>query len=61
MYIDDMDKFEEKEMKKIRLIKSTWYDWLMNYISELIRENVGCFKTNNLKKTNLIVLEILLY
>ena len=56
-----MNKFEEKEMKKIRLIKSTWYDWLMNYISELIRENVGCFKTNNLKKTKLIVLETLLY
>ena len=25
--IDDMDKFEEKEMKKIRAIKNTWYDW----------------------------------
>ena len=22
----DMDKFEQKEMKKIRLIKNTWYD-----------------------------------
>ena len=25
--IDGMDKFEEKEMKKIRAIKNTWYDW----------------------------------
>ena len=25
--IDDLDKFEEKEMKKIRAIKNTWYDW----------------------------------
>ena len=24
--LDDMDKFEQKEMKKIRLIKNTWYD-----------------------------------
>ena len=24
--IDDMDKFEEKKMRKIRLIKNTWYD-----------------------------------
>ena len=25
---DDMDKFEQKEMKKIRPIKNTWYDWI---------------------------------
>ena len=24
--IDDMDKFKQKEMKKIRPIKSTWYN-----------------------------------
>ena len=35
--IDDMEKFEQKEMKKIRLIKNTWYDWLINYIPESIR------------------------
>ena len=29
---DDMDNFEQKEMKKIRPIKITWYDWLVNYI-----------------------------
>ena len=34
MPIDHTDKFEEKEMKKIRPIKNTWYDWLINYISE---------------------------
>ena len=28
--IDDMDKFEQIEMKKIRPIKITWYDWLIN-------------------------------
>ena len=30
--IDDMDKFEEKEMIKIRPIKNTLHDWLINYI-----------------------------
>ena len=37
MFIDDMDKFEEKEMKKIRPVKNTWYDWLIN-IPEPITE-----------------------
>ena len=35
-----MDKFEQKEMKKIRAIKNTWYDWLINYIPETIRKCV---------------------
>ena len=39
-----MDKFEQKEMKKIRPIKNTWYDWLINYIPEPIRKIVGGFK-----------------
>ena len=39
-----MDKFEQKEIKKIRLIKNTWYDWLINYISDPVRESVGVFK-----------------
>ena len=39
-----MDKFEEKEIKKIRPMKNTWYDWLINYIPEPIRKNVGGFK-----------------
>ena len=30
--IDGMVKFKEKQMKKIRPIKNTWYDWLINYI-----------------------------
>ena len=41
---DDMDKFEQKEMKTIRPIKNTWYDWLINYIPESIRKSVGGFK-----------------
>ena len=36
--IDDMDKFEQKEMKKIKPIKNTWYDWLINYIPEAIKK-----------------------
>ena len=24
-----MDKFEQKEIKKIRPIENTWYDWLI--------------------------------
>ena len=36
--IDDMDKFEEKEMKKIRPIKNTWYNWLINYVPEPIKK-----------------------
>ena len=39
-----MDKFEEKEMKKIRPIKNTWYDWSVNYIPDPIRKSVGGFK-----------------
>ena len=51
---DDMDKFEQKEMKKIRPIKNNWYDWLINYIPEPIRKNVGGFKDKivSLFKTN---------
>ena len=30
MSIDDMEKFEQKEMKKIRPIKNIQYDWLIN-------------------------------
>ena len=39
-----MDRFEKKEMKKIRPIKFTWCDWLINYIPEPIRKSVGGFK-----------------
>ena len=34
----NMDKFEEKEMTKIRLIRNTSYDCLINYIPEPIRK-----------------------
>ena len=41
-------------MKKITLIKNTWYDWLINYIPEPIRKRVGGFKDKviSLFKTN---------
>ena len=33
--IEDLDKFEENEVTKKRLFpKSTWYDWLINYIPD---------------------------
>ena len=41
MSIDDMDKFKQKEMKKIRPVKNTWYDFLINYIPEPTRKSVG--------------------
>ena len=52
--LDDMDKFEQKEMKKIRPIRNTWHDWLINYIPEPIRKRVGGFKDKiiSLFKTN---------
>ena len=57
--IDDMDKFEQKELKKIRPIKNTCYDWLIDYFPEPIRKSVGgskdkivsLFKTNTPKQT----------
>ena len=58
--IDDIDRFEKKkEMKKKRPIKNTWFDWVINYIPELIRKIVGgfkdriasVFKTNTPKQT----------
>ena len=33
-----------QEMNKIRPIKNILYDWLINFISELIRKNIGGFK-----------------
>ena len=39
-----MDTFEQKEMKKLRPIKNTSYDWLINYIPDPIRKRVGGFK-----------------
>ena len=34
--IDDVDKFEQKQLKKRRTIKNNWHDWLINCICELI-------------------------
>ena len=44
LFIEEMDKFEQKEMKKIRPIKNTWYGWFINYISEPIRKGLDGFK-----------------
>ena len=56
---DDMENFEEKEMKKVPPFKNNWYDWLVNCISEPVRKSLGfiidefisLFKTNSPKKT----------
>ena len=37
--LDDTHKFQQKEMKKIRLIKNTRYDWLIN-ICDPIRNSL---------------------
>ena len=44
--IDNMDKFEEKEMKKIRPFMIDWLkcDWLISYIPKPITKTVGRFK-----------------
>ena len=42
--IEVMDRFEEEEMKKLRPIKNTWYDWLINYIPKPIRKSVSVLK-----------------
>ena len=49
-----MDIFEEEEMKKIRPIKNTWYDWLINYIPKPIRKSVSVLKDKFIRlfKTN---------
>ena len=47
----NMDRFEEEEMKKIRPIKNTWYDWLISCIPKPIRKSVSVFKTNTPEKT----------
>ena len=42
--IDDMDKFEQNEIKKVSPIKNTCYDWLINFILEPRRKRVSGFK-----------------
>ena len=54
VFIDDIYKFALKEMQKRRPFQNTWYNWLINDISEPRRKNVGGFKdkTVSLLKTN---------
>ena len=40
--VDDMDRFEKKEMKKIRTIKNTWKNLLINYIPQP-KEILACW------------------
>ena len=54
--IDDMDRFQKKEMKNIRPVKNTSFDWLINYIPDPIRKSLGGFKdkiVNFLRQTHL--------
>ena len=54
-----VQKFEPKEIKKIRKIKNIWYDWSINYIPDPIRKSVSglkdkiisLFKINTPKQT----------
>ena len=39
-----MKRFNQKEIKKKRYTKSTWYSWLINYVPGPIRQTVGGFK-----------------
>ena len=52
--MDNMDRFEKKEMKKTRVVKNTWCDWLINYVPDTIRKIAGGFKDKivSLFKTN---------
>ena len=49
--MSDIDKFEEKELTKKRMLaKNTWYDWynwLLNYIPKLIKKSVSGVKLKN--------------
>ena len=40
-------------MQKIRLIKNTWFDWLIDYFPESIRKSVGGFKNRILNILNI--------
>ena len=54
VFIDDIDRFEKGEMKKIRPTKNICHDWLINHIPKSIRKSLGVFKDKivNLFKTN---------
>ena len=46
MFIGHKDRFEQKEIKEKKPIKSTWYYWLIDYIFEPLRKTVGGFRDN---------------
>ena len=54
VFIDDIDRFEKEEMKKIRPTKNICHDWLINHIPKSIRKSLGVFKDKivSLFKTN---------
>ena len=41
--MDNMDRFEKKEMKKTRAVKNTWCGWLISYVPDTIRKIAGGF------------------
>ena len=45
MSVGDMERFEQKEMKKKIPIKKNWYDWLFNHILKPVREIADGSKT----------------
>ena len=57
MSIDVIDRFKQKEMKKLRSIKNTCHDWLINYIPHRIRKSVGGFKDKIVNLFNTITPE----
>ena len=42
--INDINRFKKIEMKKIRSVKGTWYEWSINCIPKTIRKSVGGLK-----------------
>ena len=52
--IDEMYRLEKKEIKKIRPIKKTCYEWLIDSTPKPIRKSLGGFKDKivSLFKTN---------
>ena len=54
-----MDIFEEEEMKKMRPIKNTWYNLVINFIPRPIRKSASVLKgkvLNLYKRKHLIKL-----
>ena len=47
--IDEIDKFEQKELMKISRTENAWYDWLINYVPKSIKNSVDDFKDKILR------------